>query len=325
MIKRLLFIGMLVWMSASLNAQDSTLSLVSDVWPPFTNVTGEKSFATEIVQEALRRQEIQSDIVIKPFGDVIDDLHKKGSYGSAALWKTDEREEFILFSKPFLQNQLMLVSKTGMEVNNLSHQQLSGKRIGVVEGYAYNDSLVSDSSIQLEYSNSDQVNMEKLFAGKVDYVLVDNLVVNYMINYELSNIKDVIVISDAPYDTKELYFGVSKETPNAKEIIEAFNQEITQLVADGTFHKTLGMSWIEADIDGDGVAELIFHGEDAGTDSPNDTYALFHNQKMNEKQEGYYINGDYYSTWEEVPERFKNNPRYTPPPENYSPGIRVKF
>lgn len=306
-------------------AQDSEITLVSDVWPPFTNVSGEKSFANELVQEALKRQGVSSEIVIETFDNVLKDLEGKESYGSAALWKTEEREQFLVFSEPFLQNQLMLVSRVGVEVNNLTNEQLKGRRIGLVTGYAYNDSLTSDTNITLEYSETDQVNMEKLFSGKVDYVLVDNLVVNYMLNYELQNIKDLIVISKAPYDTKEMYFGLSKSTPNADQIIAGFNAEIKNLIADGTFHQTLGMQWIEADINGDGVTELVLNGDAAGEVSPEDAYALFHDGNPSSKEKGYYIDGSYYSTWDEVPARFKNNPRYTAPPENYSPGIRIKF
>ena len=312
-------------LSVSGFCQNSKITLVSDVWPPFTNVTAEKSFANELVQEALNRQGVYSEIVIETFDEVLKDLEGKESYGSAALWKTSEREDFLLFSEPFLQNQLMLVSKKGMKVNGLTHEQLSGRRIGVVIGYAYNDSLTSDTSITLEYSETDQVNMEKLFSGKVDYVLVDNLVVNYMLNYELQNIKDLIVISSKPYDTKEMYFGISKNTPNAAQIIAGFNAEIKNLIADGTFHKTLGMQWIEADINGDGVAELVLNGDAAGEISPDDAYALFHDSSPTKQEKGYYIDGSYYSTWDEVPARFKNNPRYNEPPENYSPGIRIKF
>ena len=306
-------------------AQDAQITLVSDVWPPFTNVTGEKSFANELVQEALKRQGVSSKTVIKTFDEVLKDLEGKESYGSAALWKTEEREKFLVFSEPFLQNQLMLVSRIGVEVNNLNREQLLGRRIGVVTGYAYNDSLTNDTNITLEYSETDQINMEKLFSGKVDYVLVDNLVVNYMLNYELQNIKDLIVVSNAPYATKEMYFGISKNCPNAEEIITGFNLEIKKLITDGTFHQTLGMQWIEADINGDGVTELVLNGNAAGEISPEDAYVLFHDGVPTEKEKGYYIDGSYYSTWSEVPTRFKNNPRYTEPPENYSPGIRVKF
>ena len=121
--------------------QESTISLASDIWPPFTNTEGNQSIATDLVQEGLSRMNIKTTLVFEPFDNVLDGLKVNKYNGSSALWKEAEREEYLLYSEPFLQNQLMLVSRKGIAVDNLTLLDLKGKRVGVVTGYAYSDNL----------------------------------------------------------------------------------------------------------------------------------------------------------------------------------------
>lgn len=309
-------------------AQNPEIKLVSDVWPPFTNSTEQKSIANELVQEALRRMEITSSVNIEPFAMVLTDLQSNKFSGSAALWKISEREDYLYFSNPYLQNQLMLVSKKEVVVNNLSIKDLSNKRIGVVKGYAYADSLVNNPNIELVTSESDQRNVEKLFTGEIDFLLVDALVLSYMMKYEMNNVMSALAISDSPFETKDLHFALNKQVPNAQKIINAFNSEVLEMIKDGSYHKILGMQWIEADVNNDGVSELVLQGDTAGKISPEDVYGLFYEGGSNSttvKPKQLFIDGTLYANWGDVPDRYKNNPQNVPTPESYSPGIKINF
>jgi len=68
--KRLLII-ILSCISITTQAQTTQLKLGSDVWPPFTNIEGEQSFALEIVNEALERTGIKTVNEILTFDEVI--------------------------------------------------------------------------------------------------------------------------------------------------------------------------------------------------------------------------------------------------------------
>lgn len=309
-------------------AQNPTITLVSDVWPPFTNTAEEKSIANELVQEALRRMDITSTITIEAFSKVLPDLQNNNFSGSGALWKVSEREAYLFFSKPYLQNQLMLVSKKGVEVNGLTINDLETKRIGIVKGYAYADSLVNNPNIELITSESDQRNVEKLFANEIDYLLVDALVLSYMMKYEMNNVTSALEVANTPFETKNLHFVLNKQVANAPEIMIAFNQEIQEMIKDGSYHKILGMQWIEADVNNDGVPELVLQGDAAGELSPEEAYKLFYDEQpavIGAAEKQFFIDGIMYANWEDVPDRYKSNPVNVPTPESYSPGIRIKF
>jgi hypothetical protein len=184
---------------------------------------------------------------------------------------------------------------------------------------------MNHTNIKFEYSASDEQNVEKLVQGKIDYLLVDNIVIHYITNHDLSNVADTLAISTHPFSTKNLYFALHKNVPNAADIMSQFNEQIKQMVLDGTIHTILGMQWIKADVNNDGVPELVLNGNQAGVQAPASAYQLFHDSNAASQQNGYYINGAYYNSWAEVPKDYKTTPKNQPNPESLSPGVRIKF
>ena len=68
--KKLLLLPLLLIYFIS-SAQTTELKLASDVWPPFTNIEGEKSIAKEIVNEALSRQNIEVKTEMLLFDEIL--------------------------------------------------------------------------------------------------------------------------------------------------------------------------------------------------------------------------------------------------------------
>ena len=91
-------------------------------WPP---ICGRRSpipptsprLAIDLVHEALNRADITTTTRIVDFGAVILGLQDGSFDGSGALWRTPEREKFLLFSEPYLENRLVLVGKAGSDVS----------------------------------------------------------------------------------------------------------------------------------------------------------------------------------------------------------------
>ncbi len=314
----------IVSFSEFIYAQKQELKLASDVWPPFTNTEGEEAVAQDLVKTALERIEIKATFNISDFDTVIKDIENNVLDGSAALWKTPEREKILLFSEPYLQNQLFLVALKGADVTINSTEELAGKRIGIVKDYAYGDRLLKAKNLELIASESDQINLEKLFDKKIDYMLVDKLLINYLLKFELNNVKEYLAISQKLFKTKMLYFALNKNVPNAALIISKFNKEIKEMIKDGTYNKILHINWIEADIDNDGDPELVRTGNEAGVNPPVQPYSLFEGTNNGEKR-GYYFNGTYYKNWNEVPKKYKIYIPIESSTDINNPGIHIKL
>jgi hypothetical protein len=162
-------------------------------------------------------------------------------------------------------------------------------------------------------------------------MLVDALLIQYLLKFQLNDVTEFLEISDDPLIVKSLHFAIRKEIPEAKQIISRFDEEIQKMIADGTYHDILELNWIRADVDGDGQFELVLDGNRAGTDEPTNAYQVFISQPDmgNNEINRYYIDGNLYNSWEEVPEHYKQKQlkggAYDPnlAPADY--GLRLKF
>jgi polar amino acid transport system substrate-binding protein len=115
-------------------------------------------------------------------------------------------------------------------------------------------------------------------------------------------------IGNTPIRVKSLHFALRKDVIDGERIMSLFNQEITKMIADGSYNAILELNWIKSDIDGDGVMELVLHGEQAGTKQPLNAYSILtaeaNNQVLNNSYR-YYIDGNIYEGWENIPDRYK--------------------
>ena len=253
---------------------------------------------------------------------MIDGIKSKEFDGSAALWRTTERETFMHYSNAYLENRLVLIATEGKDVSAQSLQDLAGKSVGIVGNYEYGDELDRAKDVNFVRGASDQSNIDKLLAGELDYVLVDDLLVQFLIEQDPEKAEQVLEIGTTPLITRTLHFAVSKDLPDGVFIIRRFDEEIRAMAADGTYNRILQINWIQLDIDGDGYTEYVLGGTEAGTSAPQRGYSIMFDGATQDQnsQEKYYIDGQMYNGWKNVPDSYK-----TPSaPRTTQPGIRLK-
>ncbi len=304
--KQLIF-SIILLISFSVFSQTTELKLASDVWPPFTNIEAEKACALDLVKEALIRIGIKTEYKILDFAEAIKGIDAGDFDGSAALWLSEEREEKYLYSEAYLQNQLVLVGRKGSDVSATTFNEFDGNKIGVVEDYSYGININSDQ-VELVTGDNDQQNLERLLSSEIDYMLVDALLIQYLLKYQVNDVTEHLEIGQTPMLVKSLHFALRRELEQAETIIEAFNKEIHKMIAEGTYNRILELNWVRADMDGDGTMELILDGNAAGTAPPEYTYGVSSDQSMVKKQvntDRYYINGKFYNSWDQIPQEYK--------------------
>ena len=331
----LLALSILLLVPASTLAQggdesgNSPISLASVPWPPFSAKDGESRFAIDLVEEALAKAGFASQTQIVDHGTLTDALEEGRFDGSPAMWRSTEREEFLLYSKPFLENRLVLVGKKGAEVNVESLAELAGKRVAVVESYAYGESLHEGDGPQLVKGRDNQQNIQRLLAGEVDLMLVDELLIRHVTKHQAKEIAQRLTIGSRSLVTRTLHLTVRKDLENAKQIIAGFDQAIQSLVGAGTYNRVLGLDWIEADADGDGLPELITGAAMVGQEPPTLSYTLVNteDQRRREKHAArYWVRGKVYNGWDEVPDELKfQDPDWNDPEDSTVVLFRFQF
>ncbi len=322
--------------SVALTAQTQTLRLVSTAWPPFTNAPGQARFALDLVEAALGRIGITSTTTIVDASQVTTALLGSAFDGSAAAWKDPDREAALLFSQPYLENRLVLVGRKDSDVSAASLSALKGKRIAIVEGYSYGGA-VENAGPAFVRARSEEDSMSRLLAGSVDYVLMDEVVVQYIADHHALEAKTKLQFGSTPLVTRPLYFVVRRSRPDAQSIIDRFNAQLTGMMTDRTYHRLLHVDWIRADVDGDGLFEYV-PGSDAPRTEPQRAYSLFsptiEPSTMKPSTQGQVestkprvlVGGNIYQEWASVPDNYKltGSDQYFPNPAR-STGTVFRF
>lgn len=297
-------------------AQQKPLALVSTAWPPFTNVPGQPRFALDLVEAALGRIGVAVETTIVAAAEFTPALVSGPFDGSAAVWKDAERERSLIFSDPYLENRLVLVGRSGTDVSARTIADLRGKRVAIVEGYSYGEEL-NDSAITFLRARSEEDSLTRLLHGDVDYTLMDDLVVQYLVGQYPKESAARLQIALAPLITRPLHFAVRRTLPDAEGLVSRFNAQLRGMILDHTYHRLLHVDWIRADVNGDGRQEYVPSEDKAGPAAPQRAYMLFSRPETLSKTTeapGFYIGGSLYEDWASVPESYKDvNPRYPDP------------
>ena len=131
----------------------------------------------------------------------------------------------------------MFIKRRGQEIHFTSLKDLVGLHIGVGRGYAYTSEFDSADYLTKKPVVKLSQNLEKLALKRIDLVLSDQLIAMYYMNLRLENPElnsDFEFIAPAMSQTP-LYFGISKKNPRHKEIIQQFNQFLSEIKSDGTY------------------------------------------------------------------------------------------
>ena len=311
--RRLVIAAVLAITLAPALSGQTRLRLVSTAWPPFTNAPGQTRFASDLVDEALKRIGFTAQTVIVEDAKYTSTLLSPEYDGSAAAWKDPQRERALLFSDPYLENRLLLIGKKGSDVSARSLSALAGKRVVLVGGYSYGDAVAGKSGPTFIQSRSEEDSLAQLLAGKADYTLMDDLVVEYILDNYSEQARTRLAIGTTPLITRTLHLAIRKERIDAASIIKRFNDELRKMIADRTYHRLLHVAWITADVDGDGRPELVAASDKAGTAPPTKSYNLLSGVGATtspatapiQVTPRFYVGGNIYETWASVPNQYK--------------------
>lgn len=291
------------------------LRLASDVWPPFTDIPTKPRVALDLVLTGLSRAGVHVRTELrKDFISLVGLIRAGRLDGSAALWRTPERERFMLYSRPYLENRLILVGRRTSPMTATKFADLHGRRVAIVGSYAYGEAVEGAEGPQFVEGANDSENLRSLLRGEVDYVLADELLVHHLVQSDPEKAEQLLRIGKVPLVRRSLHFAIRRDYPGAESIVARFNQEIAEMLTDGTYNRILRVESIQVDVDGDGTPELVLAGRRARS-TPERGYELFDRDSDDRQGQRYIIEGKTYESWEQVPPRYKTPREGTGNPE----------
>lgn len=220
----------------SLKVAAESLGLVGNSWPPYVDKNQDtKGLSMEVVATALQLKGYQTRANIETWPRVLEGV-EIGVYDVVvAIWKTPERQRKLLFSTPYLANQIKFIKMKNTEAKYQSLEDLTGYLIGVVKDYAYDDAFLESQILIRVPQNHIVQNLLKLTQGEIDLTLGDERAIRYEINHYMRGYAPQLEFLSKPLSQRSLHIAVSKQNPNAKRIVADFNQAIAKMIKDGSF------------------------------------------------------------------------------------------
>ncbi len=228
--------------SGQAESADKIVTLANIEYPPFA---GEKlkngGFLSEIQTEAFKRSGYTVNYEWVPWARGLKGA-KRGVYdGLCVAWYRPEREEWFIFSNPLPASEIVFFKRRGVDILfDGDYTKLQPYSIGVVRGYANPPEFDKvKHMLKVEEVPKDSVNIKKLIRGRLDLILVDKYLAQYIISTEMIGFSDAVE-PIKPVLKKDInYIMFSKKADGVKEKVDAFNKGLEELEKEGTVEEIL--------------------------------------------------------------------------------------
>lgn len=212
------------------------LRLAANAWPPFTDARLlNKGLASDLVNTALARAgyaTVQSEV---PWARALLGLQHGRFDAVVGAWYSAERTAFGYYSQPYLINRIRFVQRRGSGVRFTQLADLYGYRIAVSRGYAYSPAFDNDGQLHKTEVTDFSAAARMVHAQRLDLTLEDEYVARYLFSRELADIQADLEFLPQPLSESNLYLLVSRRHPQHRQIVEAFDQAIEAMRADGSY------------------------------------------------------------------------------------------
>lgn len=204
-----------------------TVKFASSEWPPFTgkDLPGHGATVQKVV-EVLCSIGLNASVDFFSWQELLREIRKVDSPYIGYLPEYQLADDRVVLSAPLEQSEVGL-AVLDPTLHNLSFEQLTQKRIGVVKGYIntqYIDQAIEQKQLNPVYVDSDIANIQLAANGKVDAIVIDKKVLRYLIQTQLPNVSAFSFI--APYtEIKTLHIAFLQRTLD-RELIAKVNEKL---------------------------------------------------------------------------------------------------
>jgi len=209
-------------------AKHETIHLGIDrAWPPFEFIDNDGNYAgvsSGYISAIAKRLEVDMEPLLGlKWSDVIERVKSGGVDVLPAVAITPERKSFLNFTEPYIDVPLVIATRRdGPPVSDID--DLEGKTVGVVEGYASVDLLRADYPLLRLVEMSDVASLLKaLSEGAIDTVFANLWVISF--EKERLGLEGIRIAAPTPYSLA-LAMGVRKDWP---ELVPILNKALTSL------------------------------------------------------------------------------------------------
>lgn len=189
------------------------LRVVTSSYPPYQGqeLPGSGIF-DNLAMKVLREAGYKVELVYRPWTRALKEAKEGEADAILGVWENDERKQWFEFSRPLIENSLVIVCLVkNTECKSSPNLDLKGKRLGLALGYSYPKSI-KDSQAAFEYEQTEATNFKKLVGGRIQFMVADRSVVSYLMR-QRSMEEDIDVRLLMPtVASQSLHIGFSKQS-----------------------------------------------------------------------------------------------------------------
>ncbi len=214
-------------MPASAFAQNTTLSLFTESYAPYSFMEGDelKGHAVDIMTEALSRANIEANMELTKWTRAISLAEKKDNTCVFTTARTEEREASFQWVGPMYTSSVYLIQQKGANSEITSLDEALTKTIGSQTGDYTVGLLEKMGAANIDLAADQKMTLKKLEAGRLDYAIVLGAAA------EAAEAGGVLEIA-MEASRSEFYLACSNTTDG--ELITRIDAAIDSIVADGT-------------------------------------------------------------------------------------------
>lgn len=217
--------------------------LTNGFWPP---MLGEKykhhGVLSRIVSESFAMEGYDVEYGFFPWKRSFE-LARNGEWDGTIVWhQTTEREAYFLFSDPVFYDKLVFFHLVNSKFDWKNYEDLSKYAIGITLGYHYSndlDRLLAEGAIQAQRAATDELNLRKLLAGRIDAFVCNIEIGYYLLRTRFSpGAADLVTNHPKFIATPEAQrVLISKASKNAQKLVDAFNRGLGKLKKSGKYEQ----------------------------------------------------------------------------------------
>jgi len=222
------------------NAEKEVRLVAGEHYPPYySEKLPGKGFISQLITESFTASGYSVEVDYVPWARAIKSV-KTGEYdGIFSIWYRKDRESWGAFSDPFFSNEIVLLKKKTLALEYESIQDLKGLSVGVIRGYS-NPKLFRDAEYFTKEETSDsEHNLIKLERGRVDLILIDKMVGEYLMQAKKTLNREDYEWVGEPLEVTPQHIAFSKQVADYEAKRAAFNKGLKIIKENGVLDRIL--------------------------------------------------------------------------------------
>lgn len=224
-----LWAGLILWCFSYLASADSLRIVSSEFIPHNGEHLPNQGYAIQMLREIFASQQQEVHFEFLPWPRALLQAKEGQAVAVVTIWYSAERAKYLNYPTPLYSNKVMLYHNKQRPVVFTQLDQLPATklRLGMVRGYSYPEVIEQLPFDKVEV-NTDLESLKMLALGRVDLVVCEQQVAEYILKTELASYS-TIETTGAPLEERPMYIAFSKAHPHSALLQQKYEKGLLHL------------------------------------------------------------------------------------------------